>query len=303
MLSLCGILIACQNAAPPPDLATRSPSLPATNSPQAISPSPTPRSTSTPDPTSTAAPTPAPTSSLAAQPLTCLTEGGQIERHLLYTDLSAWPWEFRIYLPPCYAQLPDRRYPTLILIHGSTYTDAQWDQLGADETADALIAGGEIDPMIIIMPRDRVWREPADDPFGEALTDHILPWVDTHYRTLSDRQYRAIGGLSRGAAWAVHLGISRWDLFGSIGAHSLPVFWSDTYRLRGWLGEIPPDSMPRIYLDIGERDYLIESAIWFEDLLNELDIPHEWYLYPGRHEESYWASHMERYLRWYAKEW
>jgi enterochelin esterase-like enzyme len=153
------------------------------------------------------------------------------------------------------------------------------------------------------MPRDRVWREPDQDPFGQALITEIIPWVDEHYRTLNDREYRALGGLSRGAAWAVHLGISQWEHFGAIGAHSLPVFWYDTPRLRRWLDEIPPSDLPRIYLDIGERDYLIESAIWFENLLTEMDVPHEWYLYSGRHEEGYWQSHMETYLRWYTQDW
>ncbi len=226
-----------------------------------------------------------------------------METHRLYSGVSPLPWELRVYIPPCYDQQGDRRYPTLYLIHGSTFTDDQWDRLGADETADRLIAAGELSPFLIVMPRDRVWREPQDDPFGEAMIAEIIPWVDENYRTLPDRQHRAIGGLSRGAAWAVHLGLSHWELFGAIGAHSLPVFWSDTPKIRGWLREIPTDRAPRIYLDIGDKDYLIESAIWFENVLNELDIPHEWRLNPGRHEEPYWTEHLEGYLRWYAAEW
>ena len=248
-------------------------------------------------------PRPAPTETLPAMTPACWEQGGRIEIHTLRTDLSPWPWEFRVYVPPCYDQEPERRYPTLILIHGSTFNDDQWDRLGADEVADELIAAGEIPPDLNLMPRDRRWVDPPDDPFGEAVVDHILPWLDENYRTRPQREYRAIGGLSRGAAWAVHLGLSHWELFSAIGGHSLPVFRSDSPYLRDWLTEIPPDSMPRIYMDIGERDYLIEAAIWFEGLLNELDIPHEWYLYPGRHEESYWERHMESYLRWYTQDW
>jgi enterochelin esterase-like enzyme len=226
-----------------------------------------------------------------------------MEIQQLYTDLSPWPWEFRVYVPPCYDQQNERRYPTLILIHGSTFNDDQWDRLGADEVADTLIAAGELPPFLIVMPRDRVWVEPAEDPFGEAIVNHILPWVDATYRTVPERHQRAIGGLSRGGAWATHLGLSQWEHFGAIGAHSLPVFRTDTGKVRGWLEEIPVEDLPRIYLDIGENDYLIESATWFENLLNDMDIPHEWYLFPGRHEEAYWATHVEGYLRWYAAEW
>ncbi len=222
---------------------------------------------------------------------------------MLYTEISPNPWEFRVYVPPCYDQEPGRRYPVLILIHGSTFNDDQWDRLGADELADRLIAAGELEPFLIFMPRDRVWVEPAEDPFGEALVSYLIPWLDKNYRTNPTRRYRAVGGLSRGASWAIHLGLSRWELFGSIGAHSLPVFWSDTGKVRGWLAEIPPGELPRIYLDIGENDYLIRSAVWFENVLNEMRIPHEWHLYPGRHEEAYWEAHLEGYLRWYAQDW
>lgn len=226
-----------------------------------------------------------------------------METHRLSNDLSPSPWEFRVYLPPCYDQQPERHYPTLYLIHGSTYTDEQWDRLGADETADRLIASGQIPALIMVMPHDRIMREPIRDPFGLAVVDHILPWIDEHYRTRPDRFQRAIGGLSRGAAWAVHLGLTRWELFGALGAHSLSVFWTDTYQLPGWLAAIPPAALPRIYLDIGDRDDQIQSASWFADLLTEMGIPHEWHLYPGKHEDAYWESHLENYLRWYTQGW
>ena len=114
-----------------------------------------------------------------------------------------------------------------------------------------------------------------------------------------------MGGLSRGAGWAVHLGLSRWELFGAIGAHSLPIFWADTYHIREWLDGIPSRSLPRIYMDIGEKDRpaILESAMWFEKLLTEKNIPHEWRLNLGYHEEAYWAAHVDEYLRWYAETW
>lgn len=291
---------ACAPPAVSPTPARATAPAPAQPSPTTTATRPPPTQTASPSPTTPPA-TLAPTPSATAHE--CWSEGGRIEQHVLYTDLSPWPWEFRVYLPPCYDQQPERRYPTLTLIHGSTYTDDQWDRLGVDETADALIAAGEARPFLIVMPRDRVWREPDEDPFGQAVMAHILPFVDAIYRTLPGREHRAIGGLSRGAAWAVHLGLSHWERFGAIGAHSLPVFWSDTSKIRGWLEAIPPDSLPRIYLDIGDRDYLIESATWFEGVLTDMDIPHEWHLFSGRHEEAYWTRHLEKYLRWYTEGW
>jgi enterochelin esterase-like enzyme len=213
--------------------------------------------------------------------------------------------EYAVYLPACYDQQTDRRYPVLYMVHGQNYNHDQWDRLGIDESADALIAAGEISPVIIVLPRDRSWAQPTEDIFGTVLAEQLIPNIDDNYRTVPERSYRAVGGLSRGAGWAVHLGLSHWELFGAIGAHSLPVFWTDTNHIRNWLDAIPVEQLPRIYLDIGDKDrpVILASAIWFADLLNEKAIPHEWHLFPGYHEEAYWISHIDQYLRWYTQEW
>jgi enterochelin esterase-like enzyme len=223
----------------------------------------------------------------------------------LSSELLKLPMEYTVFLPPCYDELREQRFPVLYMIHGQNYNHDQWDRLGADERAAALIAGREIPPFILVLPRDRSWAQPAEDNFGKVLADALVPQVDADYRTLAERKYRAVGGLSRGAGWAVHLGLSRWELFGAIGGHSLPVFWSDTAHVRRWLADIPVDELPRIYLDIGEKDRpsILESALWFENLLTEKDIPHEWHLFPGYHEEAYWQAHVDDYLRWYTSAW
>ncbi|MDD5466718.1 MAG: alpha/beta hydrolase-fold protein [Anaerolineales bacterium] len=235
----------------------------------------------------------------------CLARGGEIVQGKLETNLLRDPLEFSIYLPPCYAQSGEQRFPSLYLIHGQSYTHDQWDRLGADETADEMIASGAAPPFLIVMPRDRLWEQPTQDPFGEAVVEALIPYIDSHYRTLPERTFRAIGGLSRGAGWAVHLGLTHWELFGAIGGHSLPVFHTDAAHIRQWLDAIPPDSMPRIYLDIGEKDRpnILRSAVWFEAILTEKSIPHEWHLFRGYHEEAYWSAHLEGYLRWYAEGW
>jgi enterochelin esterase-like enzyme len=213
--------------------------------------------------------------------------------------------EFRVYLPPCYEEGGEGRYPVLYLIHGQSNTDAQWDRIGVDDKADEVIRAGELSPFLIVMPRDRVWTSPDEDMFGQAVVEELIPWVDDHYPTLTAREYRAVGGLSRGASWAVHLGLKHWELFGIIGAHSLPVFAVDVGRVSGWLDEIPLDSYPRIFIDVGTRDFenIVESSTWFENLLTEKSIPHEWYLFAGFHDEAYWRSHLEQYLLFYAAEW
>ncbi len=231
--------------------------------------------------------------------------GGRVEVSEFTTVLLRDPLVYRIYLPPCYDSDKDRAYPVLYLIHGQTYSDTQWDRLGAPEVADQLIAKGETAPFIIVMPRDRVWLEPTQDNFGLAVEQALIPWIDEHYRTIPDRSHRAIGGLSRGGAWAVHVGFSHPDLFGAVGVHSGFVFYTDVSSFILWLYHIPEGMIPRIYIDIADKDRpeISSSAIWMENKLTEFGIPHEWHMYIGEHEEPYWQSHMEEYLRWYAKEW
>lgn len=296
LLLSAGLLAACAMPAGGAALTVSPPASPTPSPSPAASPSPAPSLTPAP-PASPTPPPPSPT------PLTCLAAGGTYDHTSLRSDLLKLPMEVQVYLPPCYAEQPDHYYPVLYLIHGQSYTEDQWDRLGVDETLDRLVPAGELPPFIVVMPRDRLWADPTESNFGQVVLGELLPWIDQTYRTIPDREFRAVGGLSRGAAWAIHLGLSHWELFGAIGAHSSPVFYSDTGKLRPWLQAIPAEQMPRIYLDIGDRDYLSESNTWLKGVLDSENTPHEYYLFPGYHEEDYWSAHVEQYLRWYAQEW
>ncbi|MBI4770311.1 MAG: esterase family protein, partial [Chloroflexi bacterium] len=233
-----------------------------------------------------ASPTPAPA---------CPSPGQSVTNAIASPTLH-YPLTYRLYLPPCYADEAPARYPVLYLIHGLGYDETQWDSLGTGEAADRLILTGELPPFLIVMPLDR-----QDSRFGEALVADLLPHVDTVFRTRPEREGRAIGGLSRGAGWAVHVGLLHPELFGAVGAHSLAVFNSDAGHVAEWLDQL--SASPRLYLDIGEDDSLLYSARWFEGLLAGQGIPHEWRLNPGGHNRAYWQAHVEAYLRWYAEAW
>jgi len=247
-------------------------------------------------PTSTATPSLTPTPA-------CITQLGQVEEMALDTTYMYAPLKFRLYLPPCYAQDADRHYPVLYLFHGLFFSDDQWTRIGALEVVNRLIITGEIAPFIIVMPYDPNQREPGSTSFDEVFMEDLLPYMDANYRTLPEAAYRAVGGLSRGAGWAIHFGLTNPTLFGLIGAHSPIIFWEDSAEIGRWLSAIPRSRMPAFYVDIGENDPNPDSAILMENLLTDRSIPHEYHINPGFHTEQYWESQVESYMRWYAAGW
>lgn len=244
-------------------------------------------------------PTPAPT--LTATPLACLTQPGRVDSGVLETTNP--PQQYLIYLPPCYDQQINLRYPVLYLLHGQTYIDDQWVRLGAASSADQLILSGQAPPFIIVFPDDRYWNLQAGPGFGDRLVNDLIPYIDQTYRTLADRQHRALGGLSRGGGWTVELGFTHWQLFGELGLHSPAVFAEDAPFVAGWIAAIPPQSWPRLWLDIGDQDRELGYARQLENILSQLEVPHEFHLYSGDHTEAYWSQHVTEYLRWYAAGW
>jgi len=246
---------------------------------------------------------PSQTPSLAFDPPAheCTDTSGSVEAFQI--DRAGVELTGQIYTPPCYEEDPDLRYPTLYLLHGATETDRQWLDLGVAEAADKLISESAISPLIIIMPRELTWVALPRNPFGDALVTELLPWIESRYRTLEDRDFRALGGLSRGGNWAVRIGLLHWGMFGSIGAHSTPLFYGDLERLAGWIEVIPPSRYPRIYLDIGKDDNNLGAAQNLDKALTGLEVPHEWIINPGLHDEVYWSAHLEDYLLWYSEAW
>ena len=296
------VLAACQREVILADQATNTPLVPASGDELGMATSSPPivllSSTPLPQPLS-------PLTTPTVTQLPCWQAGGRIEQTELSVSYLPHPFQFRVYVPPCYDTLTNRRYPVLYLIHGQFFNHDQWERLGAPELVDRLSASGELPPFMIVMPRDQRWTEPGDDRFGQALIEVLVPYIDANYRSLPQRENRAVGGLSRGGAWALHLGVTNWELFGAIGMHSGFVFQSDVGYIKHWLDDIPVQQIPRFYMDIGDDDRpeIAKSAAYFERLLTERGIAHEWYMFPGEHEEAYWQSHVEQYLRWYAQAW
>lgn len=258
-----------------------------------------------PSSTTWATKTPRPTYTPTATPLPCWQGNGKVIEDQIASQYQPDPLKMLIYLPTCYQQQPERTYPALYLIHGQSFTPQQWLRLGVTALADEWISGGEAPPFIIIMPQVDIWEGPSKFKFDQIIMEEVLPYIEGNYRASAVRADRAVGGISRGASWALHLGLSEWQTFSAFGGHSLPVFYDDAPYLPYWLNELPAGEAPRIYVDYAESDQsaIRRSASSFMEQLDIKNIPYTFSTGPGTHTEEYWGAHIEEYLRFYLAGW
>ena len=152
-----------------------------------------------------------------------VAEGSLTEASFHSTTLNE-AISYNVYLPAGYAGSTDR-YPVLYLLHGRGDTKAAWTQMKG--ALDELIAAGEIQPTIAIMP-DAPWSSRASyyvdsaytgadpgRPVETAFTKDLLAHVDGTYRTVADRSGRGVAGYSMGGAGALRYSLAHPDLFGA----------------------------------------------------------------------------------------
>jgi enterochelin esterase-like enzyme len=231
--------------------------------------------------------------------------GGVLVEDSVVSDVLGQPVQLLIYIPPCYTQLADLSFPTLYLIHGQGFAKDQWVQLGVVEIMDSWVAVGESSPFIIVMPQVSDWREPDEFPFGQALVEEIIPSIEGEYRAIPAREARKVGGISRGAGWALHLGLKYWQTFSAFGGHSLPVFYTDAPTVPAWLDAIPVDQRPQITLDYAGSDLraIRRSTNHFIELLDARNYDYRFFTGPGIHDQEYWSSNLIQYLQFYLEGW
>ena len=141
-----------------------------------------------------------------------------------------------VYTPPDYDSQPGTRYPVLYLQHGAGEDETGWTKQGrVNFILDNLIAAGQATPMIVVMESGYALKgpvppmgpgslQPISEAFRALVLDDLVPMVDATYRTLADREHRAIAGLSMGGRQALHVGLSHIDTFAYIGAFSAALF-------------------------------------------------------------------------------
>ena len=244
--------------------------------------------------TATPSPTVEPTStSTPVPPSTIVSE-------VLSVDWLPYDLPYQLYLPKGYQANSESCYPLLILLHGQSYDETQWTDLGIQGFADRVI-DETANPFIIAMPRESYYlQEMEESLYEQAIIELLYPSLLESYPLCTARTQHAVGGISRGASWAVWLGFDYPQAFAIVGAHSLPPHRNDVYQVPYWIKDMPKDDPLALYIDIGAYDRYLEAEKIFENALVRYHVPYEFHLNDGMHEDAYWQAHLLEYLRWYA---
>jgi S-formylglutathione hydrolase FrmB len=240
---------------------------------------------------------------------------------------------YSIYLPAGYD--PGGRYPVVYLLHGLGGSEKDWPNVGgAGQTADKLIAAGDIRPMIIVMPEgENGWYADTTEyggpgAFETAIIDDLIVHIETHYNAETSRAARAVAGLSMGGFGAVRFAVKHPNRFaaavsfsGAIVEDDLPgnpVSETQIKLFRGAFGTpfrpaafnrenvfsfLPhlaeAENKPKILLTVGDDDYftLYEGAFLTFLRMRAMGIPVELRVTDGNHSWDLWRRELDRGLR------
>jgi enterochelin esterase-like enzyme len=204
-----------------------------------------------------------------------------------------------VYTPPGY-ETSKTKYPVLYLLHGNGQIEASWTWTGrANVIMDNLIADNKAKPMIVVMPYGHVPREikvptSTNDPgaIEKELRTGVKPLVESKYRVLTDRKYRAIGGLSMGAGQSMAIGLHNLDQFAYIAA------FSGGGNRTEWEKADPAvlnQKLKVLWIGCGTEDPGYNGVKGMADLLTKKNVKHVWNESGGGHSWPNWQVYLSKY--------
>ncbi len=224
---------------------------------------------------------------------------GQIRECRYYSQIEDSERRCFVYTPAGYDTDIKRRYPVLYLQHGMGEDERGWHRQG--KTADILdnqIAAGKCVPMIVVMDNgncDYIFgarKGETRDEFGASFTpiilNELIPYIDNTFRTLADRDNRAMAGLSWGGHETFQTTLYNLDKFSHIGSFSGALFFL-TNGLENAYGGIFKDAgsfnsrVHTLFLGMGSEENFGSDRI--SNALKDAGINHTYYTSEGTHHE------------------
>jgi S-formylglutathione hydrolase FrmB len=172
--------------------------------------------------------------------------GNVLIRNYYAKSINSWRRIF-VYTPPGYETNAKARYPVLYLQHGGGEDERVWIEMGRTNLIlDNLLAEGKVKPMIVVMETSYLpgaggpgpgkapvagaapspargfggFGGPGGGPYGQLMVNDLIPWIDANFRTLADRDHRAMAGLSMGGMQTASVTMANLDKFSHIGLFS-----------------------------------------------------------------------------------
>ncbi|MDE6682368.1 MAG: esterase, partial [Muribaculaceae bacterium] len=225
-----------------------------------------------------------------------------------------------VYTPAGYEK-GDRSYPVFYLLHGSGGDENAWPELGrATQILDNMIARGEAEPMIVVMTNGNAALQatPGESSAGlvppttnlprmmdgafELHFPEVVSYIDSNYRTIADKQHRAIGGLSMGGFHSMHISKQFPDMFDYVGLFSAAVTprnGSDTGVYSDLDGKLARQfgAKPALYwIAIGDKDFLYEENKAYRKYLDDHNYPYIYRESPDGHIWKNWRIYLTEFL-------
>jgi enterochelin esterase-like enzyme len=150
---------------------------------------------------------------------------GQIRSIYYWSEINGLERHINVYVPAEYESNPDKKYPVLYLVHGWGEDENGWSVQGhMANIMDGLIAAGKADPMIVVMPSgDIKTNSDVREAFGDVTkiyAENLIPYIDKTFRTYTDKEHRAMAGLSRGGFQTCTTVFNNMDKFAWMGTFS-----------------------------------------------------------------------------------
>lgn len=229
-----------------------------------------------------------------------------------------------VYTPSGYEQ-SNQRYPVLYLQHGWGEDETGWSHQGHENfILDNLIAANKAKPMIIVNengmtgvnfappPPPRPGTTPSAPPpsprsmansmkeeryalFDSVIANDLVPFIDAHFRTIPDRDHRALAGLSMGGGQAVRIGMNHLNLFSYLGAFSPAFFIDDPSKDYDGAFADPSkvnNKLHLLWIGVGTDDFLLGPVTQSHETLDRAGIKHVWVKSPGAHVWTVWRKYL-----------
>ena len=217
-----------------------------------------------------------------------------------------------VYTPPGYNK--KTKYPVLYLLHGIGGDEKEWLKGGNPQVIlDNLYADKKLAPMIVVMPNGRAMKDDraignvfdkdkveAFATFEKDLLNDLIPFVEKKYPTLTDREHRAIAGLSMGGGQSLNFGLGNLDKFAWVGGFSS----APNTKTPQELVPNPADAKQKLkmlWISCGDADGLITFSKRTHDYLYQNDVPHVYYVEPGGHDFKVWKNGLYMFSQFLFK--